>query len=66
MRIDRWNGGQLRRYHLPTGAIIAVTRQSDSRTVMVLPSWNHNVAFCVKPGTAAKFLKEARHAERHA
>lgn len=57
MHIDRWNGGTLRRYHLPTGAILVT---HANRCCRALPPFNHNISAAVSREEAAKQLRLAR------
>lgn len=64
MRIDRFNGNSLRRYHLPSGAIVVV--RGHDRTTVVLPAWCHHISAPCSREIAASQILAARNSQRAA
>lgn len=64
MRIDRFNGNSLRRYHLPNGAIVVV--RGHDRSIVVLPAWCHHISAPCGRTDAAKHILAARKGLREA
>lgn len=62
LRIDRYNGNTLRRYHLPSGAIVAVRGQD--RTAVVLPAFCHHISVPCSRSEAARAIHQARREHR--
>ncbi len=63
MRIDRWNGGDLRRYHLPSGAILVTSRNSFTGKILpprVIPAFCHHISVPVSRQEAVAALRAAR------
>lgn len=60
MKIDRWNGNTLRRYHHPSRAIIIV---NCNRTCKVIPASCIMIAVDVTREMALELIREARHME---
>lgn len=60
VRVDRWNAGRLRRYHLASGAVAVVLRHAGVRRCAVLPAWCNHISVPVTPAALAAALREAR------
>lgn len=60
MRIDRWNGGTLRRYHGPRLAVLVV----NGRTCSALPPFCNHIAVPVSRATATATLRLWRASKR--
>ena len=58
LRIDRYNGNTLRRYHLPSGAIVAVRGQD--RTAVALPAFCNHISVRCSRSEAARAIHNAR------
>ncbi len=57
LSINRWNRGSLRRYHLPSGAVVVV--RAD-RVCELLPAFCHHISLPVSREGCALALREAR------
>lgn len=57
MKIDRWNGGTLRRYHHPSGAKIVV---NSNRNCAAIPAWCQHISSTVSRTEAATMILEWR------
>lgn len=55
--VNRWNGGRLRRYHLPNGAVVVV---GANRSCTLLPAFCHHISQPVSRDGCAKALRTAR------
>lgn len=61
MRIDRWNGNTLRRYHFANGSIGIVARNSaGERKCAVIPAACRHISVDVAPATLAAQLVATR------
>ena len=61
MRIERWNDGTLRRYHLESGAVLAVSRHKGvPRMCVVFPASTPNIACPITPEMMAHILRKER------
>lgn len=62
-RVDRFNGGALRRYHFNNGAIGVVARLSNgARQCSVIPAFCRHIAFEIEPATLLQQLRQSRQA----
>lgn len=60
MKIDRWNGNTLRRYH-HSGAVAVVSRLADgSRRCSMIPRSMPCISVQVAPEVVLDFLRQAR------
>ena len=57
-RIDRWNRGELRRYHLDGGAVLVCS--SKPRRAAIIPAWCAHITAPVDRIEAAAILRAAR------
>lgn len=64
MKIDRWNCGETRRYHLPSGAIVVVHKTVYGRITALIPAAIHHISVRVNWKIALKHLRDAREDER--
>lgn len=60
MKIERWNGNSLRRYHLKSGAIIVVNGRGADKKTRFIPAWSRHVSVPVTNAEAVTFLKGMR------
>ena len=62
MRIDRWNGNTLRRYHHASGAILCSARNEHHATkrASIIPASCRHVAVAIDRNEAARILREWR------
>lgn len=62
MKVDRWNGGTMRRYHFAGGAIGVVYRDSSGRRIVkAIPAWSRHVSAEVAPAVmAAEIMRNRR------
>lgn len=61
-RIERWNGGTLRRYRHHSGALLCVHHETGSRdkAVKAIPAWSAHVSCPIDRAEAGRMLREWR------
>ncbi|WP_378952134.1 hypothetical protein [Mesorhizobium sp. ANAO-SY3R2] len=62
MKIDRWNGGVLRRYHHPSGAILVTHRNyyTGKKSACVIPAFCRHADADMPRDSAASILRAWR------
>ena len=60
LKIDRWNAGTMRRYHLPQAVLVIARALNGRRIVRVVPRCVIGVSVEVSPADAARQLRAAR------
>lgn len=64
IEIDRWNGNTLRRYRLPSGAVVVSGTYYGERGARVIPASSVHIAVPVSRAEAARLIR-AEWADRH-